>query len=90
MKTAKQAVEEAIEAGEEVHEAVVNGETVKQRPVSLDVKPKRGRPVKGKKVKVYNKIRAKLFTSDGFIEPEGEGYILESELAAYGDKVIKL
>ena len=90
MKTAKQAVEEAIEAGEEVHSAVVNGEVVQQRPVSLDAKPKRGRPAKGKRVRVYNKVRAKLFTSDGFLDPESEGDVLESDLKTLGNNVIRL
>lgn len=77
------AVAELLETGqipEKTKDA--EGNELLQRPVSIDLKPVHEPPkhAPGKRVKVYNKVGAKLFTSDGFLEGHSEGTILESDL----------
>lgn len=63
-----------------------------QRDISIDDKPARARPRKGARIRVYNKRRSKVFTSDGFLDAESEGEILASDMKIPGirDNVIKI
>ena len=65
------------------------GRELVQRPISLHGAV--GQKLKpGRRVRVYNKLRAKLFTSDGFLLPQSEGDVLEEDLPKLGNKVVRV
>ena len=89
-KTAEAAVLAAESKGEEIATAEIDGKPVAQRPFDINGPVSKPKPKAGERVRVYNKIRAKLFTSDGCLEPESEGDVLVSDFEALGDKVIRV
>ena len=89
-KTAEDAVLAAEANGEEIATTEIDGKPVAQRPFDINAPVKESKPKEGERVRVYNKIRAKLFTSDGFIPAESEGDVLVSDLPSLGDKVIRV
>jgi hypothetical protein len=89
LKSATRAVKEAMDRGEEVATTKDEaGNEYIQRPVSLDLKRGPGRPRKnpGARVKVYNKLKTRLYLSDGVLEANAEAEILVTDLAIPGIK----
>ena len=91
MTSAKKAVEEAIDKGEEVKTVTDSeGNEFKQRPFDIHEAPKPVKRRAGRRVNVISLCGAKLFLSDGFIMPHEEKKILETDYRILGEKVRKI
>lgn len=78
VQTATQAVEAAVEAGEDVYMSEKDGKTVAQRPLDINA-PIVQEQAKGERIKVLNRINATVFMTDCKIGPGEEGMILRSD-----------
>lgn len=76
----EEAIRQALERGEEIHTTERDGQTVYQRPVSLDTPIEKPAPRPGARVRVYNRYPSAIFTSEGEIPPLQEAMVLESDL----------
>ncbi len=85
-KTAEEAILRAQEAGETVETTMdAAGKEFAQRPLSLAKTPSvKSALDPGKRVRVYNKRRSRLFCTDCSLEAEGEGSILATDLKIPG------